>query len=93
MVVHDPWVRVSESGNPGVLLVRDVGEAVRGADAIVLMVAHEAYRQLSLAEMRQAVRTPVLVDGRHIFEAEEAWRAGFIYRGVGVSEVMMSHAS
>jgi UDP-N-acetyl-D-mannosaminuronic acid dehydrogenase len=84
VVVHDPWVRINESANPGVLLVRDVGEAVRGADAIVLMVAHEAYRQLSLAEMRQAVRTPVLVDGRHVFEAEEARRAGFIYRGVGI---------
>jgi hypothetical protein len=56
-------------------------------------VAHEVYRQLSLAEMRQAVRTPVLVDGRHIFEAEEARRVGFIYHGVGSGEVATLHAS
>jgi len=84
VVVHDPWVRISESANPGVLLVRDVGEAVKGADAIVLMVAHEEYRRLSLTEMRQAVRTPVLVDGRHVFPVEEARRADFIYRGIGI---------
>lgn len=93
VVVHDPWARISESANPGMLLVRDAKEAVKGADAIVLMVAHEEYRQLSLAEMRQAVRTPVLVDGRHIFGAEEARQAGFIYRGVGIGEVTMLHAS
>jgi len=83
VVVHNPWVRVSESGNPGVLLVRDVGEAVREADAIVLMVAHEEYRRLSLAEMRQAVHTPVLVDGRNVFAPEACRAAGLIYRGVG----------
>lgn len=93
VVVHDPWGRMSESANPGVLLVRDVGEAVRGADAIVLMVAHEAYRRLSLVEIRQAVHTPVLVDGRHLFEVEEARRAGFIYRGVGIGEVTRLYAA
>lgn len=93
VVVHDPWAQTGDWANAGVLLVREVGEAVRGADAVVLMVAHEVYRQLSLAEIRQAVRTPVLVDGRHIFEAEEAWQAGFIYRGVGIGEVATLHAS
>ncbi len=48
------------------------------------MVAHEAYRRLSLAELRQAVRTPVLVDGRRVFSVEEAQRTGFIYRGIGI---------
>ncbi|MBM4430035.1 MAG: nucleotide sugar dehydrogenase, partial [Chloroflexi bacterium] len=93
VVVHDPWVRSGDSANPGVLLVQDVGEAVRGADAIVLMVAHEEYRRLSLAEMRQAVRTPALVDGRHVFEAEEAKRAGFIYRAVGIGRETIQPAS
>lgn len=57
------------------------------------MVAHEAYRRLSLVEIRQAVHTPVLVDGRHLFEVEEARRAGFIYRGVGIGEVTRLYAA
>jgi len=54
---------------------------VRGCDAAVVMVAHRAYRQMDLHELRGLLRHPVLVDGRNLFTAEEA--RGFVYRGVG----------
>jgi hypothetical protein len=39
-------------------------------------------QQLDLGALKDALRTPVVVDGRRVFDAEEARGAGFVYRGV-----------
>ncbi len=72
--VHDTWV----SAHRG-----DVWNTVHGADAVVVMVAHDEYTKLDLARMRHELRTPVLVDGRHVVDAGAAREAGLIFRGVG----------
>jgi UDP-N-acetyl-D-mannosaminuronic acid dehydrogenase len=74
VVVHDPWVREYK----GELL-----EAVYDCDAVIMMVKHRAYRELDLAELKNVLKHPVLVDGRHVFAAEAAREVGFVYRGVG----------
>lgn len=78
VVVQDPWVK----GYQG-----DVCTVLSGCDAAVVMVAHRAYQGLDLAEIKAVLRTPVLVDGRHVFDADQAHRAGLSYYGVGQSPV------
>ena len=56
---------------------------VRDCDAVVVMVAHDAYRELGLAGLRELVAHPVLVDGRNVFLPEQVQATGWIYRGVG----------
>ena len=73
--VHDPFV-------PG--LGGDYRAAVRSADAIALVVAHDEYRVLPLAELREIMRTPVLVDGRGVVAARSARDVGFTYFAVGL---------
>jgi UDP-N-acetyl-D-mannosaminuronic acid dehydrogenase len=75
VVVHDPWVRDHQG---------DLEERVRGCDAIVMMVAHDEYRAVDLTELRARVARPILIDGRHVFSAEQARGAGWAYRGVGM---------
>ena len=29
------------------------------------------------------MRTPVIVDGRNVYEPRTMWEAGFLYRGIG----------
>jgi UDPglucose 6-dehydrogenase len=41
------------------------------------------FRHLDLPRLRQAMRTPNVVDGRNIYDAGEMRQAGFHYRGVG----------
>ncbi len=72
--IHDPWVRSYQG---------DLVEAVRGCDALVVMVAHDAYRALDPTWLRELVAHPVLVDGRNVFPPEQVRAAGWIYRGVG----------
>lgn len=74
VLIHDPWVR----GFQGDLL-----HVLRGCDAAVVMVAHDAYQATDLNSVKQALRTPVLVDGRRVFCAQQAAEAGLTYRAVG----------
>lgn len=75
IVIHDPYVAEHRGNLEG---------RIAGCDALVLMVAHDEYRALDLKALAGRMRRPVLVDGRHVFEAEEARAAGWVYRGVGV---------
>ncbi len=61
----------------------DVKEAVTGSDCVVVMVAHDEYRCLDLRALRSWVATPVLIDGRNVFDKAAAQELGFMYRGVG----------
>ena len=62
----------------------DLEAALRDADAAVVMVAHDRYRTFPLEKIRALLRTPVLVDGRHVFDPQEAARCGLLYRCVGI---------
>ena len=57
--------------------------AVEGADAVVLVTAHKQFRQLDFKSLKEKVRTPVFVDGRRIFDADQIISLGFTYRGTG----------
>ncbi|MBN2006818.1 MAG: nucleotide sugar dehydrogenase [Anaerolineae bacterium] len=74
VVVHDPFV----PGYQG-----DVLAMARGCNAVVAMVKHTAYQNVKLSEIRAALATPIVVDGRGVFSEEQALRAGLIYRRVG----------
>jgi len=57
--------------------------AAEGADAVVLLTEWHQLRQPDYARLRQVVRTPVLFDGRNVWDPIEARRAGFEYTGIG----------
>jgi len=63
----------------------DLDKTLKGADAVVLMAAHDEYRKLGLKGIKKLMKSkdPVLVDGRNCFEKEAAEKLGFIYLGVG----------
>ncbi len=76
VVIQDLWVE-EYHGDPM--------ECIKGCDAVVVMVAHNAYRTLDLNLLKTALRTPILVDGRRVFEASKAYAAGLEFWGLGVA--------
>ena len=54
-----------------------VDAAVADADALVLVTAHGAFRNVRPAEMVALMRTPRLVDTRNFFDAPEWENCGF----------------
>ena len=57
--------------------------AVEGADALCLVTEWNEFRQPDLARLKATMRTPVLFDGRNVWDAAKARAAGFTYYGVG----------
>jgi UDPglucose 6-dehydrogenase len=58
-------------------------EAVRGADAAVIVTEWEELRDLASDDVRAAMANPLIVDGRNLLDPEEARSAGFLYEGIG----------
>jgi UDPglucose 6-dehydrogenase len=58
-------------------------EAVRGADAAVIVTEWDELRELAREEVRSAMRNPLVVDGRNLLDPAQARAAGFAYEGIG----------
>jgi UDPglucose 6-dehydrogenase len=58
-------------------------EAVSEADAAVIVTEWDELRHLASAEVRDAMRRPLIVDGRNLLDPGETRRAGFAYEGIG----------
>ena len=71
-VVHDPYVKEFQG---------DLLDMARGCDAAVLMVRHEEYGKLGLADLK-AMGIQVFIDGRGFFSSETA-KASQIFYSLG----------
>ena len=58
-------------------------DAVDGADALILITPWNQFRQANLGRVRELLKTPVLLDGRNMYEPEDMRKQGFIYAGIG----------
>ena len=58
-------------------------EALDGADALVIVTEWKAFRSPDLRRIRDTLKTPVIFDGRNIFEPAAIEAAGLAYYGIG----------
>lgn len=59
-------------------------QAAAGCDAVILVTEWEEFRQLSLSDLAEKMcNEKVLIDGRNLFNPEEARQAGLQYIGFG----------
>jgi UDPglucose 6-dehydrogenase len=64
-------------------LVSHQYDAVKDADAMVLVTEWKPYRQPDLALMKRLMRTPVIFDGRNQYSPSHLRAEGFEYFGIG----------
>jgi UDPglucose 6-dehydrogenase len=58
-------------------------EAVKGADALVLVTEWNEFRRPDFEAIKSAMRTPAVFDGRNIYPRATLERLGFAYYGIG----------
>ena len=58
-------------------------EVAAGADAIVVVTDWNELKALKMEEIRAAMRRPLLIDGRNIYDPDKMSHLGFIYCGIG----------
>jgi UDPglucose 6-dehydrogenase len=82
--VYDPAGMKQAKGVIGnVAFCKDAYDCAQGASALVICTEWEQFRALDFARLKGLMATPVLVDLRNIYRAEEVVRHGFSYESVG----------
>ncbi|WP_312806524.1 UDP-glucose dehydrogenase family protein [Agrobacterium cavarae] len=61
-------------------------EAAQDAEALVIVTEWNQFRALDLARLKSTMKSPVLVDLRNIYRADEVTAHGFSYSSIGRSE-------
>jgi UDPglucose 6-dehydrogenase len=68
---------------PGVRLTSSALEAVKDAEALVLATEWRDFANVDLAEVRRRMHTPIVFDGRNLFDPATMRGLGFQYYGIG----------
>lgn len=71
-------------GNDAVTYVEGKYEALKGADALILVTEWKEFRSPDFDEIKKALKTPVIFDGRNIYGSKVANKYGFDYYQIGV---------
>jgi UDP-N-acetyl-D-mannosaminuronic acid dehydrogenase len=81
VVLHDPYVREWDLGPQKI--ERDLRKAAKNSDCLAIVTRHKEYLKLNFDELRGLMRTPVLIDGRNVYDRDAVVSKGFEYRGIG----------
>ncbi|MEJ2511996.1 MAG: UDP-glucose/GDP-mannose dehydrogenase family protein [Anaerolineales bacterium] len=68
---------------PEVEMTKDAYEMAVGCDALVVATEWNEFIHLDMERIRDSMKTPILIDGRNIYDPEKMKMLGFTYRGVG----------
>jgi UDPglucose 6-dehydrogenase len=61
----------------------DAYDVATGCDALALVTEWNEFKELDMAAVRDRMRTPILIDGRNIYNPDHLTRLGFQYVGMG----------
>ncbi len=79
------WDPVAKPGElmKGAVTCDTVLDAVKDAEAAVIVTEWDELRDLARADVRDAMARPLIIDGRNLLDPDEARAAGFAYEGIG----------
>jgi UDPglucose 6-dehydrogenase len=66
-----------------VYLAKDAYDALQGADALLVMTEWDEFREPDFGRMKELLKTPLIIDGRNIFNPSDVKAAGFTYSAIG----------
>jgi UDPglucose 6-dehydrogenase len=68
---------------PDLSLCKSSHEALEGADALAIVTEWREFRSPDFDHIKSALHTPVIFDGRNIYDPEQMAQAGFSYYAIG----------
>ncbi len=68
---------------PAVEMFDDPYSMAKGCDALMVITEWNEFKQLDLERLKSLLKTPVIYDGRNIYDPPLMKEMGFIYRAVG----------
>ena len=70
-----------------IVLTDDQYEALIGADALAIITEWSVFRTPSFKVMKELMKTPLIFDGRNLYDLEYMAEQGFVYRSIGRNTV------
>ncbi len=55
----------------------------KGCDALIVVTPWNEFKQLDLEKVKDLLKTPVIYDGRNIYDPQVMKEMGFTYRAIG----------
>jgi UDPglucose 6-dehydrogenase len=81
---YDPVARETAAPLlPAVEICDDVYEMAAGCDALVVVTEWNEFKQLDLTKLKELLKSPVIYDGRNIYDPAVMKDLGFAYRAIG----------
>jgi len=62
---------------------KDPYQVAKGSDCLVILTEWNEFKELDLKKIKRLLKTPVIIDGRNIYEPKKMKRLGFKYQGIG----------
>ena len=72
-------------GRNDIIFAASAMDAVKGADALVIMTEWKAFRSPDFDELKSALKSPVIFDGRNLYEPAVVRSHGLEYHAIGRS--------
>jgi len=80
----DPVARATAAPlMPAVEIFEDVYRMADGCDALIVVTPWNEFKQLDLEKVKDLLKTPVIFDGRNIYDPARMKELGFNYRAIG----------
>jgi UDPglucose 6-dehydrogenase len=85
VVAHDPAAMEEAERRLGASIgyAKTNYDALDGADALVIVTDWNEYRFPDFARIKAALRQPVVIDGRNLYDPTKMQQLGFTYRSIG----------
>ena len=71
--------------SPNLTLVEEPYSALGGADALLVLTEWNEFKEMDVPRVKKLLKTPLLFDGRNMYDPEKMKADGFTYFGVGRS--------
>ena len=71
--------------NPNISFCSELYDTTEGADSLVIVTEWKAFRSPDFDRLKQQLKTPIIFDGRNIYDPHQLKKMGFKYRGIGRS--------
>ena len=78
-----PEARHIYDGDARVSFADSAMDAASGADALVIMTEWKAFRSPDFAELKRTLKSPVIIDGRNLYEPAVVRSHGLEYHAIG----------
>jgi UDPglucose 6-dehydrogenase len=61
----------------------DIYDAAKDADAVLILTDWKEFADIDLVRLNDAVRFPIVIDGRNLYKPQQMVERGFTYVSVG----------